>query len=385
MRRGRHFGFFLLFLSLCSAAGAMKIEKKIAERRLFSGDLEKSHFTGTRIDIGEADFQIAAFECEWFLSVAPLINAQFTAKNGIPYELMTTDFVPPTNILGHHAVFPSFKENWILAGDNLHHFTPWTYPVSTNIDDRSEHLRLIRALVAFYQNFYDDEQLLSIVKNEKEIPRQRKKIAVVRQSPQHQTIYDHTPDHESVYLATSALYDATDDIKGPRPGDRPGDFRSPVERMFQRESRAPEILKFLSDFRATNRGVPIFEWGNFIVQCGDSVDQILCAFLLHGWTVHQYLKYHANGYLILHTLKESTTRIFEERFNFHRRKGDRIFSAGGGEHVFFIPIAHAIPALFAWQKKKVDYLSRKLPGFVSYYDEAQRKFELNIFRRLLNP
>lgn len=154
-------------------------------------------------------------------------------------------------------------------------FTPSTYPISTSIDDHTEQLLLIKALLAFYANFYDEHQLLSIFKNEKEIPRQRKKIAVVRQAPQPQSLYDHTPDFESTYIATSALYDATDDLKGLRPGDREGDFRSPVKRMLARESRGHEFLKFLSDFRVANPGVTIFEWGNFIVQCGDVVDQIL--------------------------------------------------------------------------------------------------------------
>lgn len=377
-------------------------------------------WTGRGTVDGDFAFQSAVADCEWQLAVS--VQAQFKLhapqwpqvahgrlsperiawetqilersqieSRSVPPELMATDFAPMRYSQGGEIYYPQLKEVWVLTDYNLYHHYPMQGPSVVEPGERGEHDRMQEALMRMYRESYDDQTLKMVTENEKTLPRHRKKIIIVRQPYTVATfITAYVPDIQADYIATMALFDASNDPWGPRLDEGPEGFLSPVERILKKEGRGKNVLDVFDQIRTLSPYLPIFELQNYILKCGGLIAQYLCAMQMHGWLVHQYLRHYPNGHMIIHTMKESTTKVAEERFGVSRAAKDFIVpvlrddgsgeQAISGEHVFIVPIEKVVHGLRAWQERAHSKLVRVLPGFKELAARYRKSYDQELAR-----
>lgn len=381
----------------------------------------QGHITGRLEDRGDIELQQAVHHCEWMLALAIEVHTELKASNWqdivpkykspreveamhehvrinqvenhrIPFELMATDFAPSRFRGQTEEIYFDTKEIWVPTALHVFHHYPGQGPTFVESEDDWEHQTMGRRRDELYAKAYDAATRTMVEAFEKELPRHRKKIAVIRQPLYPMLwVFQNGPQLDVPYLATNALFDATQDPSGPRFNEKPEDFRSPVERVLQRASRGQEVLEKIDSIRAVNPHIPIFEWQNYILNFDDPDNQTLAAVQLQSWFIHQYLRHHANGYVLIHTMKESTTQIFEQRFRQFRSRGAPIYKVlkdsgdqeFAGEHVFVLPIRDAIMGLFDWQLQALRKLSTRLPGFAKLEEEFRARY-IKDYRFYLN-
>lgn len=372
----------------------------------------QGHITGRLADRGDIELQQAVHHCEWMLALSVEVHTQLKASHWqdlapkhldpaavealheharinnadnhrVPFELMATDFAPSRFRGQVEEIYFDTKEIWVVTKFHVFHHYPGQGPTFVDSEDDWEHRKMAETRTKLYSKAYDASTLEMITAMESQLPRHRKKVAVIRQPLEPMLwVFQNGPQLDVPYLATNALFDATQDPNGPRFDEQADDFRSPVERVLQEAQRGKDVLEKIDAIRKANPQTPIFEWQNYILNFDDSDNQTLAAVQLQSWFIHQYLRHHASGYLLIHTMKESTTQIFEQRFRQFRSRAAPIYKVtredGGqdfvGEHVFIIPIREAIVGLFAWQLQALRKLSARLKGFAALEEEFHPRY-----------
>jgi hypothetical protein len=404
----------LLALGLGSKVWATSWGNKVADASQDHHGGSRAHLTGRRVNYDDFPFQQAVSSCEHNLGLATFLNRELTAKawpetmekplsaaeieslaqhfkdKRVPFELMATDFSPVLFQGDQQAIYHWMKEIWVVTDFHLAHHYPGQGPTIVEPEETWEHQRLLAAVLGFYGDAYSPKVREMVEEIESKLPRHRKKILAIRQ-PEYPiaSIYSLNPDITAKYIATASLFDASQDPNGPRPGEDTFDYESPIERILSKAGRGKNVLRAISALRDSNPFVPIFELGNFVSQCEGTVNQILCGFLIEGWFIHQYLQHHSNGYLLAHTMKESTTSRFEDRFGFSREKtpgyvmpvfsnDDPLKQVFVGEHVFLMPIREAVINCARRQLRLLKQLAAKLPGYQDVYEKHRAYYEENL-------